>query len=75
MADAIDKKPDTVSNVSTCTSVSSSNHSALVSSSAIAPYINATGSASFANCPITFNIHSYRAEKARQKLKRKHSAE
>ena len=83
MAAAIDLKPaaeipDSAGNankVSTAECVLAGSQNALctsVSSAAISPYINATGSASFHNCPNTFNIHAGLAQKARAMLKRKH---
>ena len=83
MASAIELKPVThavslpsasvISESSNVLSASSTNTVSSVTSAAISPYLNATGSASFLNCPITFNIQA-RAEKARKmmKLKRRH---
>ena len=59
--------------VSLATGTCMHNQSTTMSSAAISPYLNATGSSAFLNCPITFNIHAERASKARAMLKRKHS--
>ena len=59
---------------SSVSAVSSTDHATTVSSAAISPYLNATGSAAFHNCPITFNIHADRVKNACAMLKRKQSA-
>ena len=48
------------------------NSTSTVSSSALAPYLNAAAS-TFQNTSIVFNIHADRAKQARKKLKRKRS--